>query len=152
MGLPSLCAIPLLVACFLILPGQSSCRAFFSVIKTTSASSGPKAAVTIKYDIISANIGNGFDKHTGHFEAPASGYYFLSMSMMSYSTGKTGLVRMKHNGNTIISAYGRDRAADSNQLIRYLKKGDNVWTELLPSRSIFSNNVGRYVTFSGFIL
>ena len=83
-----------------------------------------------------------------------SGYYVLSMGMKAYShSSYYATVRMVHNGQSILYVADRTYGGDSvsNQIIKYLRAGDNVWTELEPNGYLHSG--GQYfATFSGFYI
>ena len=122
----------------------------FSVVRTSLLTSD-QDPVNITYDTIDANEGNGFDKDSGVFVAPTSGYYVLHMTMASNTEEKGAIVRMRHKGEIIVSAFQFNFGVGSNQVIRQLEAGDKVWTELEAKYTAYSSG-SRYMTFSGFLL
>ena len=153
-----LCIFFVMVACQMVMvKAQSSpndvssaSSVIFSVVRTSPITSG-QDPVNITYDVIYANEGNGFDKESGHFVAPTTGYYVLYMSMASNASGKGAIVRMKHQNEIIVSAFQFNFGVGSNQVIRQLQAGDTVWTVLEPKYTAYSSG-SRYMTFSGFLL
>ena len=123
----------------------------FSVSRTTSLQAAANA-VTITHDLTNANVGDGYDRFTGHFTAPVAGYYLLSMSeYLEASNGQTtdsySFVRMRKNGGILTTVAGKI-TGHANQVIVHLQVGDNVWTELVAHCKIYSSS-SKYVTFSG---
>lgn len=75
------------------------------------------------------NDGNGFDVRHGHFTAPTTGVYVLSISI--YIDNHVDMyIDLVSNGNLVITLYadGRtDHASQTNTFPMILKEGEMVW-------------------------
>nr|XP_022302661.1 complement C1q-like protein 4 [Crassostrea virginica] len=82
----------------------------------------------IKYDRVLTNVGNGYDKFSGHFTAPIEGLYVFSCTVMAEATGDLSVVLVK-NGQRMSNVYSSGGNYDSGaiSILLSLKKGDKVW-------------------------
>nr|XP_022298834.1 complement C1q-like protein 2 [Crassostrea virginica] len=106
--------------------GQSNPAIGFSVGLSKTIYLGDKEA--IKYDRVLTNIGNGFDKFSGHFTTPIKGLYVFSCTLMAEATGDLSVVLVK-NGQEMSHAYSSAGKYDSGaiSILLSLEKGDKVW-------------------------
>uniref|UniRef100_A0A8W8MTP0 C1q domain-containing protein n=1 Tax=Magallana gigas TaxID=29159 RepID=A0A8W8MTP0_MAGGI len=128
--------------------GQSTPAIGFSAIVSKDTYLGDNQA--IKYDRVLTNIGNGYDKWSGHFTAPLKGLYFLSCTVMAVN-GHSIAVMMVKNGQPMAYAYSNPSAYDTGAIsvVLALKKGDKVWIRRFHSgRHIH----GDYNLFSGYLV
>ncbi|GAA6088883.1 cerebellin-1-like [Tachysurus ichikawai] len=86
--------------------------------------------VTLVYDEVLMNIGNGYDPKTGIFTAPVKGVYYF--------------IFVVFNANDL-----EDTATNSVSLL--LEEGDQVYLELMEKRKVYSDSYRRS-TFSGHLL
>ncbi|CAJ1066147.1 cerebellin-1 [Xyrichtys novacula] len=113
--------------------------------------------VPIPYSTVSLNDGFGYNPTLGLFTAPRAGVYVFSATVYSY-VGETGRLRYKvqmmKNGELIVSVWedNREDTEDSATLVTIveLKRGDQVYMELMVGRRLCSNL--PYNVFTGFML
>ncbi|KAK7506695.1 hypothetical protein BaRGS_00002170 [Batillaria attramentaria] len=88
---------------------------------------------TLVLRTVDLNSGQGYDKNTGIFTAPASGLYLFSLHITHTPPGSLQVIMVK-NGNTLteVEASGddpkyMDRA--SSTVLVHLRNGDKVWVK-----------------------
>ena len=83
---------------------------------------------TVKYDRVLTNIGNGYDKISGHFKAPIKGLYVFSCTVMAVERGDLSVVLVK-NAQEMSHVYSSTGIYESGaiSILLSLKKGDKVW-------------------------
>lgn len=125
----------------------------------------------IHFNVILANIGDGYDPSTGVFTAPLNGSYLVGFSGVSYR-GQSVLLHLVRNGQRLLSAFDNSgceccsqatsAAADagvnkcagsaSNAGILSLDKGDKVWVELPDGYGLHNALYHNYASFYGYFL
>nr|XP_034305323.1 complement C1q tumor necrosis factor-related protein 3-like [Crassostrea gigas] len=128
--------------------GQSIPAVGFSAVISKDTYLGDNQA--IKYDRVLTNIGNGYDKWSGHFKAPLKGLYVLSCTVMAVKGHDISVVLVK-NGQNMMNAYSNRSAWDTGAIsvALALKKGDKVWIR----RYGHGRHVqGNYNIFSGYLI
>lgn len=128
--------------------GQTNPAIGFSAAVSKDTNLGDNQA--IQYDKVLTNIGNGYDKWSGHFTAPLKGLYFLSCTVMAVN-GHSIAVMMVKNGQLMAYAYSNPSAYDTGAIsvVLALKKGDKVWIR----RSHSGRHIhGDYNLFSGYLV
>ncbi|XP_056438707.1 complement C1q-like protein 3 [Gadus chalcogrammus] len=113
--------------------------------------------ITVKYQVIISNMGNGYNPATGNFTARVSGMYYFRYTMynnLNSPVANSGMSLMK-NGQRLVSTW--DTAGDdsndsaTNAAVLQLEVGDNVYTKLYAYRELHDDS--RHLnTFSGFLL
>lgn len=119
----------------------------FSAVLSTNTHLGNDDA--IKYDKVLTNLGNGYDKWSGHFVVPRKGVYVFSCSVMCPNPNHITVGIIK-NGKTVLPvAAQRGWESSSRIVILSMEKGDRVWVRRLAhDRNIMAN----YNSFSGYLL
>ncbi|XP_056439377.1 complement C1q-like protein 3 [Gadus chalcogrammus] len=112
--------------------------------------------ITVKYQMIISNMGNGYNPTTGIFTARVSGMYYFRYTMYN-NVGPTpnSFMSLMKNGQRLVSTWDTtgDDSNDSasNAAVLQLEAGDDVYTLLYANRQIY-DDVANYNTFSGFLL
>lgn len=110
----------------------------------------------IVYDEVITNEGAGYNVYTGIFTAPLTGLYLFTYSANShYVRSMLELVVDGHNVvDIIIDPVSNRETMSSNTAIIRVTKGQSVGVQeyYISDGSIFSDNIGRYCTFSGVLL
>lgn len=128
--------------------GPSTPAIGFSAVLTHNVYLGNNQAVI--YGNILTNVGNGYNKLSGHFIVPRKGLYVFSCTVRA-NTNEGITVGIVHNGRPVLiiasSVYSPETA--SGTVVLALKKGDNVWVRCL--------NHGRHIEghhnyFSGYLI
>ena len=111
----------------------------------------------IKFDRVITNIGNGFNPDTSHFVAPVNGLYVFFSSLMGKNKPFTAF--LLHNGAYMSRLFGAKIGCNcyhypvaTNQIILQMKKGDEVWLELLVGDSVTGSGTGSMSNFNGYLL
>lgn len=96
------------------------------------------------------NIGNGYDKWSGHFTAPLKGLYVLSCTVMAVN-GHNIVVALVKNGQNMMLAYSSTTAWETGAIsvALALKKGDKVWIRRIGHGRYIN---GTYNLFSGYLI
>lgn len=112
--------------------------------------------MTIKYDQVMLNDGNGYNKFTGVFTAPMAGVYLFSFYLDSYL--RTAL-RLVLDGNTISDAVADSETPNQeimggNTVIINVQFGQSVWVEEYNGNDgqLIGSGAYRFTTFSGVLL
>ncbi|XP_060563689.1 complement C1q-like protein 2 [Ruditapes philippinarum] len=113
---------------------------------------------TVKFDKIITNDGNAYNAVTGIFTVPVTGTYVF----IFYINSSNSIVEVRLIADNSIIASGTSRPYEFNQskdvqgggtVVLHLNQGVSVWIENARADSaIYSNDVDRWVTFSGFLL
>ena len=108
--------------------------------------------VTLIFDELFSNSGNGFSFASSHFYAPIDGtYLFLFNAKPADTSGHR--IRLLHNGNHVVgSAALAVGQMAGNQAVLRLQALDSVWLDLLPSGSVEGHPTYIRATFSGYRL
>ncbi|XP_019615666.1 PREDICTED: complement C1q tumor necrosis factor-related protein 3-like [Branchiostoma belcheri] len=116
------------------------------------ASLGPADEVlTITFQVVHTNVGDHFDKNTGHFTSPVRGVYHFSFNFLAMSSDYNLFVILKHNGRKITSTYESGGRSAGGSAVLLLEEGDKVWLDLGKKYAIY-DNANMYSSFSGFLL
>lgn len=105
---------------------------------------------TIKYDRVLTNIGNGYNKWSGHFTAPLKGLYVFSCTVMAVNGHNISVVLVK-NGQKMMLANSSHSAWETGAIsaVLVLNKGDTIWIRRYAyGRYIY----GNYNIFSGYLI
>lgn len=89
-------------------PNQPRFKAILGTSQSYGASAG---ALTVAFNNVLYNIGNGYNSSTGNFTAPVSGYYLVSAGFMS-SASQSGFMVIETSYNNAIT-YGAQCVATS---------------------------------------
>lgn len=96
------------------------------------------------------NIGNGYDKWSGHFTAPLKGLFVFSCTVMAVNGHYISVVLVKNGQEmmvTIASNSAWETGAVSTVLV--LNKGDKVWIR----RNANGRHIhGNYNNFSEYLI
>ncbi|XP_043115736.1 cerebellin 18 [Puntigrus tetrazona] len=115
--------------------------------------------VSISYQSVSLNQGNGYNPALGTFTAPHAGLYSFSFTAYSF-VGSAGQrlyqkVQMMKNGQLIASSWedNREDSEDSSSqtVLLQLGRGCQVYVELMSGRQLCGDTQGQN-TFSGYLL
>ena len=113
--------------------------------------------ITVKYQVIISNMGNGYNPATGIFTARVSGMYYFSYTMNNNNNSPVAnsVMSLMKNSQRMVSTWDSqgDDINDSatNAAVLQLEAGDSVYTELYANREIHDDYMS-YNTFSGFLL
>ncbi|XP_051718516.1 cerebellin 18 [Ctenopharyngodon idella] len=134
--------------------------AFTAAMLPMSGCLGPFTSnMSISYQSVSLNQGNGYNAALGTFTAPHAGLYFFSFSAYS-KVGDAGerlyqKVQLMKNGQLIASSWedNREDSEDSSTqtVLLQLRRGCQVYTELLSGRQLCGDTQGHN-TFSGYLI
>lgn len=133
---------------YFLFKGQSTPAIGFSAILSKDTYLGDNQA--IKYDRVLINIGNGYDKWSGHFTAPVNGLYMFSCTIMAVNTDSIAVLMVK-NGQVMAYAHSNPSPSETGaiSLVLALKRGDRLWIRRhYGGRSIRAN----YNLFSGYLI
>lgn len=128
--------------------GLSTPAIGFSAVLNHNAYLGNNQAVI--YGNVLTNVGNGYNKWSGHFTVPRKGLYVFSCTVRA-NTNEGITVEIVENGRSVLiissSVYSPETA--SGTVVLALKKGDNVWVRRLGhGRQI----EGYHNYFSGYLI
>jgi len=125
--------------------------AFFAAL-STDIRNVPVETI-LKFDFVSHNYGNGYDRSTGIFTCPTSGMY-LFLIFIDGMEQEDSVVSLVHNGVPLISALaepsfnGQD-IIGANAIAFRLYKGDRVWIKI----STYPGSFWKvFTTFSGLLI
>lgn len=111
----------------------------------------------IEYDQVLLNDGTGFDVRHGHFTAPTTGVYVISVSI--YTENHVNLyLDLVSNGNLVLTFYadGRtDQASQTNAFPITLKEGEMIWLRAhqgMVGRQLYGLKNYLLNSFGGFLL
>lgn len=128
--------------------GLSTPAIGFSAVLNHNAYLGNNQAVI--YGNVLTNVGNGYNKWSGHFTVPRKGLYVFNCTFRA-NTNEGITVEIVENGRSVLiissSVYSPETA--SGTVVLALKKGDNVWVRRLGhGRQI----EGYHSYFSGYLI
>ncbi|XP_013406650.1 complement C1q-like protein 4 [Lingula anatina] len=112
--------------------------------------------ITVKFDSIITNAGNGYNGMTGIFTAPTDGTYYFSFHAITNSA-KNSVMQIMKNGILIIRGYGNSghcgcaHATISNSVILQLQANDKVWVEANEG-GLYSLSTNPLASFSGYLI
>uniref|UniRef100_A0A8W8LMF2 C1q domain-containing protein n=1 Tax=Magallana gigas TaxID=29159 RepID=A0A8W8LMF2_MAGGI len=138
----------LIIAVIVLHQGQTTPAIGFSAAVSKNTNLGDNQAV--QYDRVLTNIGNGYDKWSGHFTAPLKGLYHFSCSVMAVGDHYIAVMMVK-NGKGIAYAHSSWSAWESGAMsvVLALKKGDKVWIRRYHGDRFLH---GSYNLFSGYLI
>ena len=122
--------------------------AFYAYLSTVVNISSNQPIV---YDLVKVNIGNGYNKYSGHFRAPVSGLYFFMNTVMSKPDHSIHVAIMKNGEGYSYNwadSYGYESGTAG--MIMELDSGDVVYVKDTDGGSEFLHP--RYNAFSGFLI
>lgn len=95
----------------------------------------------ILYDRVLTNIGNGYDKWSGHFTAPLKGLYVFSCTVMAVSEHHIAVMLVK-NAHVIAYSHSSYAAWESGavSVVLAMKKGDKVWIRRKHGSRLITGN------------
>lgn len=104
----------------------------------------------ILYARVLTNIGNGFDKWSGHFRAPLKGLYLFTFSVMAVGNQYIAVTMVK-NGKWMAYAHSSSSAWESGAMsvVLALMKGDNILIQRYHGDRLLH---GSYNMFSGYLI
>lgn len=107
----------------------------------------------VEYDRVYTNLGNRYDRSTGHFTAPVHGLYQFATTVAALQN-KNIHVQIVKNGATIASTYAENGGWDmgSVQAIVELDVGDRVWVRHHEFNAIQTIHGSLWSTFSGALI
>uniref|UniRef100_A0A8C2Q3J0 Cerebellin 18 n=1 Tax=Cyprinus carpio TaxID=7962 RepID=A0A8C2Q3J0_CYPCA len=115
--------------------------------------------VSISYQSVSLNQGNGYNPALGTFTAPHAGLYSFSFTAYS-NVGSAGQrlyqkMQLMKNGQLIASSWedNREDSEDSSSqtVLLQLRRGCQVYVELMSGRQLCGDTQGQN-TFSGYLV
>ena len=108
---------------------------------------------SVKYNNVLANLGDGYNNHTGQFTAPYSGIYIMSASIMAQPTNELNFKIVK-NGQMLSRIFSnKDTFPLASQTFNLpLQKGDQIWVQGDVGRELHSYPAGPYNIFSGALI
>ncbi|XP_068164256.1 complement C1q-like protein 4 [Antennarius striatus] len=110
---------------------------------------------TLVFNTTITDIGGGYDKTSGEFTAPSSGYYYFTFFYHAGKEQMSGLTLMK-NSNIIVNAYDQNQPGPNfcdnagNAAFLQLNAGDRVYVRLPANCRIYASD--RTTSFSGFMV
>ncbi|KAK3606614.1 hypothetical protein CHS0354_018003 [Potamilus streckersoni] len=105
----------------------------------------------IRFNIVSENDGNVFNKQTGIFTCPLSGTYFFTVSLMTQS-GYEMTVHLMVNGEIKANSFASGSTNWDQGCISSIVRceaGQNVWIGVRSGTQLYGD---YYTSFSGFFL
>lgn len=105
---------------------------------------------TIKYERVLTNIGNRYDKWSGHFTAPLQGLHVFCCKVMAVN-GHNITVLLDKNGQEIMVANTSNSAWETGEIsaLLVLNKVDRVWIRFYAYGRYIK---GNYNIFSGYLI
>lgn len=96
------------------------------------------------------NIGNAYDKWSGHFTAHVNGLYMFSCTIMAVNKVSSGVLMVK-DGQVMAYAYSNSSPWETGSisLVLVLKRGDRVWIRRHYGGRLIR---GNYTLFSGYLI
>lgn len=96
------------------------------------------------------NIGNGYDKWSGHFTAPIKGLYVFSCTVMAFNEHYIAVFMVK-NGHVMAYTHSNPSAWESGTIsvVLTMEKGDKVWIRRNHGARLIH---GNYNLFSGYLI
>ncbi|CAL8372103.1 cerebellin 18 [Gadus morhua] len=135
--------------------------AFSASMAARSGSFGPFTTnVPIPYTLIATNDGNGYNPALGIFTAPRAGVYSFAYTVYS-SVGTTGArlyhnIQLMLNGEVVASTWedNREDTEDSGSqvVVLQMRRGCQVYMEMVSGRSLAGNTRNAYNHFSGYLV
>lgn len=128
--------------------GHSTPAIGFSAILSKDVYLGDNQA--IQYDRVLTNIGNGYNKWSGHFTAPIKGLYVFSCTVMAESEHYIAAMMVK-NGHVMAYIHSNLTAWETGAIsvVLAMKKGDKVWIRRYHGNRLIH---GKYNLFSGYLI
>lgn len=121
-----------------------------------SSSSGTwnSGTCTLVFDVVIANVRNGYNPRTGVFTAPTSGEYVFFVNVQSYGSQNIDVVVVL-NGVTKVRTMAKSSNGEYNEagpilVVLTLQKEDKVWIKYRYGQGYYTD--GIITTFSGFLL
>ena len=131
----------------------------FESVTTTAASLGNTATITMLFNGVLLNEGNGYNASTGQFTAPADGVYHFDASIHLYSRNATAQVYIMKNtqaGSVILFQQSVDTHLYLNGSLNVeLSAGDIVYVRVIndyPPIAVSNLSVERFSSFRGHAL
>jgi len=126
--------------------------AFFATLTSHISHAGQNQ--TIAFDRVVTNVGNAYNPHVGVFNAPVTGIYVFSVSLLSYPGHTTGYRLYKNDdflSNIYLQTPGAGQYESTSQTaVLQLNKGDDVTLRNMKSDEMLHGN--NYSTFAGFLV
>ena len=126
--------------------------AFFAFLKQTPFTLRGINDV-VKFEDVTVNRGQGYNPSTGVFTAPRNGLYYISCSIMAFSSSD---VHYQLNKNDAVHTYGYSNkggymSSTINAIVE-MKKGDRVFIKHWYKSSSQKINGNHQSTFSGYFI
>ncbi|XP_051521192.1 complement C1q-like protein 4 [Myxocyprinus asiaticus] len=133
--------------------------AFTAAVLPMTACFGPFTSnVSVSYQSVSLNQGNGYNPALGTFTAPHAGLYCFTFTAYSKVGDVDRLyqkLQLMKDGQLIASSWedNREDSEDSSTqtVLLQLRRGSQVYVELLSGRQ-FCGDTQSYNTFSGYLV
>lgn len=136
-------------------PSFDGIVAFYAQMSSVERS--PSAHLTLIFDKVRTNVGNGYSGVTGIFTAPKEGIYVLNWVIRLW-TAEHSTELMQNNdvlGATFLRAKQGDDSSVSGLAVAHLAKGDVVFVRvhsLYPGDGDIVTNIHGLPSFSGWLL
>lgn len=100
----------------------------------------------IPFEFENTNVGGGYDRHFGLFQAPVSGYYQFVLTFQAYPSSSYMVnLEVVRNGNVMCSAHGATYGQEGYCVAMvHLSKGDDVWVR-------HYNGEGTYLYYPNYV-
>uniref|UniRef100_A0A8C7HCQ1 Myosin-7B n=1 Tax=Oncorhynchus kisutch TaxID=8019 RepID=A0A8C7HCQ1_ONCKI len=128
----------------------------FSVGLTDSGYVGPfQTEITLVYEKIFTNIGNGYDTNSGMFSAPVRGVYYFTFTSMGREPGQKMGVYLVKNGEQMIynvqDNFHGGYEYMTGAVALELEKDDLVYLRLPKGWGLYDDNY-NHIVFTGILL
>ncbi|XP_029025612.2 cerebellin-1-like [Betta splendens] len=134
---------------------KESTMVMFTAIIQKGGAYGPfNTNVTLTYNNVIMNIGDGYNSSTGIFVAPVAGVYYFTFSyhagghektILDMYKNSTLIVRSSDHKSNVVTAHNGGNAS-----FLQLVKGDQVYVRMLAQSHIWAAEL--HTTFSGFLV
>ncbi|XP_068164499.1 cerebellin-3-like [Antennarius striatus] len=110
---------------------------------------------TLVFNTTITNVGGGYDKTSGEFTAPSSGYFYFTFFYHAEKEQMSGLTLIK-NDSIVVKAYDENKPGPNicdnagNAAFLQLNAGDRVYVRLPANCRIYASD--RTTSFSGFMV
>ena len=117
-----------------------------------------KTGEVVKMDTVYQNIGGGYNRYSGVFTVPYSGFYLFYASFLITNRVNTGgEVLLKHNNYIKMKMIAENKGHNSHvqpsgSLVVYCRKNDRIWLSAWNRGNNFRINGYDFSSFGGYRL
>ena len=104
----------------------------------------------VTFDVVNANLGGSFDRHTSQFVCRINGTYLFTAHVVGQN-GRDAVAWLMANDRHRAPMHADGRAGHgtgSQTIVLRLRRSDRVWMQLTKDSALLND----YTTFSGYLL